>query len=154
MNRRTFLYNAAVSAASLATFSQCGESARAQNSGVKWPIGCFNRPWAKWGIEAALDGIKRGLTLAQVKAAKPTPKSKATTKAAKPATQAKDAPKTKKAVARAPKVAGGANGEASEPTAEKPVACGDCGTEFPTSREAGDHMRDAHNSPEAAGLGG
>ncbi len=38
--------------------------------------------------------------------------------------------------------------------AETPVKCGDCGQEFPTSREAADHMRDDHNSPEAAGTGG
>jgi hypothetical protein len=30
-----------------------------------------------------------------------------------------------------------------------PVACGDCGREFETSREAADHMRDEHNSAEA-----
>jgi sugar phosphate isomerase/epimerase len=23
-----------------------------------WPIGCFNRPWTKWGYDASLDGIK------------------------------------------------------------------------------------------------
>jgi hypothetical protein len=47
---------------------------------------------------------------------------------------------------------GGANGE--EPPAEKPVGCGDCGREFPTSREAADHMRDEPGSVEAAGSGG
>ena len=34
-----------------------------KNTGVTWPIGCFNRPWAaeknKWGgLDAALDGMK------------------------------------------------------------------------------------------------
>ena len=38
--------------------------------------------------------------------------------------------------------------------AEKPIKCGDCGREFPTSREAAEHMRDEHNSQEAAGSGG
>ena len=38
--------------------------------------------------------------------------------------------------------------------AEKPIKCGDCGQEFPSSREAAEHMRDEHNSPEAAGTGG
>lgn len=23
-----------------------------------WPIGCFNRPWSKWGYDATLDGIR------------------------------------------------------------------------------------------------
>lgn len=87
-------------------------------------------------------------------------KPKAATKATKPATRAKNAPKTAKRNTRARKVAGGRNGEASTPVeepaapVEKPVNCGDCGQEFPTSREAGDHMRDAHNSPEAGGSGG
>ena len=42
--------------------------------------------------------------------------------------------------------------EASENGAGKgkgPVACGDCGQEFETSREAADHMREEHNSQEA-----
>ena len=41
----------------------------------------------------------------------------------------------------------------SEPKAkaEKPIKCGDCSREFPNSREAAKHMRDEHNSPEAAG---
>jgi len=33
---------------------------------------------------------------------------------------------------------------------EGKIACGDCGQEFETSREAADHMRDEHNSQEAA----
>jgi sugar phosphate isomerase/epimerase len=32
--------------------------AAANAKGLSWPIGCFNRPWAKWGYAAALDGIK------------------------------------------------------------------------------------------------
>jgi sugar phosphate isomerase/epimerase len=27
-------------------------------SGVKWPIGCFNRPWTKWSFEETLKAIK------------------------------------------------------------------------------------------------
>ena len=34
-----------------------------------------------------------------------------------------------------------------------PVACGECGQEFPTSREAAEHMAEAHGAPEAAGSG-
>ena len=41
-----------------------------------------------------------------------------------------------------------------KPKAEKPIKCGDCSQVFPSSREAADHMRDEHNSPEAAGPGG
>lgn len=76
-------------------------------------------------------------------------KAKASTKAEKGGKGAKRAPKTGT-------VAGAANVEPSETTApaEQPVSCGDCGEEFPTSREAGDHMRDQHTSPEAAGVGG
>lgn len=31
---------------------------RAENGAKSWPIGCFNRPWTKWGYDASLDGIK------------------------------------------------------------------------------------------------
>ena len=58
MNRRTFLYHAAVSTASLAAIDRFAESAAAQTPRVKWPVGCFNRPWTTWGMDAALDGIK------------------------------------------------------------------------------------------------
>lgn len=30
----------------------------AASAEVKWVIGCFNRPWVKWGFDAALDSIK------------------------------------------------------------------------------------------------
>ena len=36
---------------------------------------------------------------------------------------------------------------------KNPVTCGECGQEFPSSREAAEHMRDEHGSPEAAGSG-
>lgn len=50
MNRRTFLKLAAAAAVvpQLPTFA----------AGSPWTIGCFNRAWSKWGIEAALDGTK------------------------------------------------------------------------------------------------
>src|SRR5438067_4030909 len=58
MNRREFLHSAAITAASAplitATFA-------AENTGVHWPIGCFNRPWHEktdWGLDTALDGIR------------------------------------------------------------------------------------------------
>jgi sugar phosphate isomerase/epimerase len=50
MNRRYFL--AATSLATLGFITSTNAAAPA------WPIGCFNRPWSKWGTEAALDGIK------------------------------------------------------------------------------------------------
>ncbi len=37
----------------------------------------------------------------------------------------------------------------AEAKAEKPMTCGECGEEFPNSREAAKHMREEHNSPEA-----
>jgi len=58
MNRRTFLQTTA--AAALATTSPLLRTARAESGakGVPWPIGCFNRAWAKWPYDVALDGIK------------------------------------------------------------------------------------------------
>jgi hypothetical protein len=48
-----------------------------------------------------------------------------------------------------------AKGQAkTDAKAEPPVACGECKQEFPSSREAAEHMRDEHNSPEAPGSGG
>jgi hypothetical protein len=85
-----------------------------------------------------------------------------------PARKAASAPKSAKKAAAKPKaarkakaakakkgrkVAGGSNGEPPVPV-EKPISCGDCGREFPNSREAADHMRDEHGSAEAAGSGG
>lgn len=26
--------------------------------GVKWPVGCFNRPWTKWSYDVTLDGLR------------------------------------------------------------------------------------------------
>ena len=52
MNRREFIRDAIVGAGALAL----GGTAEARQ--VKWPIGCFNRPWTKWGFDAALREIK------------------------------------------------------------------------------------------------
>lgn len=55
MNRRDFILKASLATASLSL----ANAAFAAESGVKWPIGCFNRAWTKWGgIDVALDGIK------------------------------------------------------------------------------------------------
>src|SRR4051794_37777202 len=50
MNRRTFLATASLGTLAFAS----GKLAAAP----KWPIGCFNRPWSKWGMDAALDGVR------------------------------------------------------------------------------------------------
>ncbi len=110
-------------------------SPSAAGSAVMGGVACNG--WRFWAVEGT----------EKPEAAKP--------KAAKAATKAKKAPKAGKRTTKAKKVAGGSNGdEPAEPVVEKPVNCGECGQEFPTSREAGDHMRDAHNSVEAAGSGG
>src|SRR5881392_2493692 len=52
MNRREFLMagGAFIGASVFSNFAA---------SGAKWTIGCFNRPWTKWGgIDVALHGIK------------------------------------------------------------------------------------------------
>jgi hypothetical protein len=104
--------------------------------------------WRFWTVEGTEAKKAKGAATPKA-AAKP----KAATKPTKPATRAKKAPKAAKRATSAKKVTGGSNGADQEPV-EKPVSCGDCGQEFPTSREAGDHMRDAHGSAEAAGSGG
>jgi hypothetical protein len=98
--------------------------------------------WRFWTPEGAEAPARKPTTRAtSAKRANTTPKPKGR--------KAKGKAKPKKAR----KVAGGANGEEPETPVEKPVNCGDCGQEFPTSREAGDHMRDEHGSLEAAGVG-
>jgi hypothetical protein len=139
-------------------------SPSAAGSAVMGGVACNG--WRFWTVEGT-EKPKRermtrpeGLAVEHAPKAKSAPKAKAATKPAKPATKAKNPPKTTKRAPRPKKVAGGSNGEASTPVeepaapVEKPVNCGDCGQEFPTSHEAADHMRDAHNSPEAAGSGG
>ena len=81
--------------------------------------------------------------------------TKATATPRKPKGAAKPKGKAKRSAKAKParRIEGSSNGE--QPTAEKkPVGCGECGQEFPTSREAAGHMRDEHGSAEAAGSGG
>jgi sugar phosphate isomerase/epimerase len=53
MKRREFLQRAIVGGAAL------GLSRRAAlGAGVRWPIGCFNRPWTTWSFDEALKQIK------------------------------------------------------------------------------------------------
>jgi sugar phosphate isomerase/epimerase len=51
MNRREFLQHTIVSGVSLSL-------SPALNAGVRWPIGCFNRPWTTWSFDEALQQIK------------------------------------------------------------------------------------------------
>lgn len=56
-SRRDFIATASTAAATAALLPL---STRAAEKSVpaRWPVGCFNRPWVKWGYDAALDGIK------------------------------------------------------------------------------------------------
>ncbi|MFN0123496.1 MAG: sugar phosphate isomerase/epimerase family protein [Blastocatellia bacterium] len=51
-NRRDFLSTTAMAAAALTINTMHTEAA------VKWPVGCFNRPWTKWSYDETLDGVK------------------------------------------------------------------------------------------------
>src|SRR5258708_24132662 len=54
MNRREFIRNVIVAGAATAV----PRSSDAAAKDIKWPIGCFNRPWAKWTFDQALKQIK------------------------------------------------------------------------------------------------
>ncbi len=55
MNRRKFLHAATLATTSLAALPlSCATIAKQPN----WHIGCFNRPWAKWSYDDALDGVR------------------------------------------------------------------------------------------------
>ena len=82
--------------------------------------------WEFWSVEGAPAVPPRAQRKTTEQPARPKPRS-----------QAKAKPK------RAAKPKTGENGT-------DPVACGDCGQEFETSREAADHMRVEHNAAEAA----
>lgn len=56
MNRRSFLQTASAAATAVLGSSLWVEALAAEK--LNWPIGCFNRPWTKWGYDTALDGIK------------------------------------------------------------------------------------------------
>ena len=54
MNRRKFLRTATISTTAIAALPlSCATVAKKTN----WTIGCFNRPWAKWSYDDALDGV-------------------------------------------------------------------------------------------------
>ena len=54
MNRRTFIQQAIVASAATRILSSTDGLAK----GVKWQIGCFNRPWTKWPFDQTLKEIK------------------------------------------------------------------------------------------------
>ena len=100
--------------------------------------------WRFWTPEGAAKDAPKPTTRPTA-AKKATAKPKRAVKAkGKGASKAKGAAKAKPKASKngkQPEIAGGANGEQPAP-AEKPVNCGACGQEFPTSREAADHMRE------------
>src|SRR5438552_11422241 len=57
MNRREFIQQAAIAGAATAALNFSGAET-VEAKGVKWQIGCFNRPWTKWSYDVTLDGIK------------------------------------------------------------------------------------------------
>ena len=55
MDRRTFLEQTALGGAAAAL--GLSSSARLDAS-VRWPVGCFNRPWTTWSFDDTLAQIK------------------------------------------------------------------------------------------------
>src|SRR5256885_8266106 len=54
MNRRDFLQSATLAGAATALGLRCVRAAAT----VRWPIGCFNRPWTTWSFDETLKQIK------------------------------------------------------------------------------------------------
>jgi sugar phosphate isomerase/epimerase len=54
MNRRDFIRQAIIMGTAMTDLSP----AKVEAKGVKWPVGCFNRPWTKWSFDQALKEIK------------------------------------------------------------------------------------------------
>jgi sugar phosphate isomerase/epimerase len=54
MNRRKFIHQSIFAGTALTVMS----SSSAEAKGVKWQIGCFNRPWTKWPFDQTLKEIK------------------------------------------------------------------------------------------------
>src|ERR1043166_2847815 len=57
MNRRDFVRAATVATAATVSLPRAGLKA-AESKSVRWPIGCFNRPWSNWPHDVGFDGIK------------------------------------------------------------------------------------------------
>jgi sugar phosphate isomerase/epimerase len=56
MNRRQFLHHTILGGA--ATTLGASLSSPLVAAGVRWPVGCFNRPWTTWSFDDALKQIK------------------------------------------------------------------------------------------------
>ena len=56
MNRREFLHHTIAGGAAAALGASMSSTLDAR--AVKWPIGCFNRPWTKWSFDDTLKQIK------------------------------------------------------------------------------------------------
>jgi sugar phosphate isomerase/epimerase len=56
MNRRQFLQHTIIGGAATALGGSLSSSLGA--AGVRWPVGCFNRPWTTWSFDDALKQIK------------------------------------------------------------------------------------------------
>lgn len=54
MKRREFINQAIIAGAAMAVAG----SIEAEAGGVKWEVGCFNRPWTKWTFDQTLKEIK------------------------------------------------------------------------------------------------
>ncbi len=52
MNRRQFIQQTTIATAAAAAFDFTAEAK------VKWPVGCFNRPWTKWSFDETLKQTK------------------------------------------------------------------------------------------------
>ena len=55
-SRRQFLVT--VSTGVAATLLAGRVAGAEKSNALQWPVGCFNRPWTKWGFDEALDSIK------------------------------------------------------------------------------------------------
>ncbi|OLD19188.1 MAG: xylose isomerase [Acidobacteria bacterium 13_1_40CM_3_65_5] len=56
MNRREFLQHTIIGGAATTLGASLSPSLSA--AGVRWPVGCFNRPWTTWSFDEALKQIK------------------------------------------------------------------------------------------------
>jgi len=56
MNRREFLQQTVTGGAAAVLGASCSRTLGA--AGVRWPVGCFNRPWTTWSFDETLKQIK------------------------------------------------------------------------------------------------
>jgi sugar phosphate isomerase/epimerase len=57
-SRREFLCDGGLVLAAAAVLADVPGLMAAARPAVRWPIGCFNRPWAKWPFDETLKGVK------------------------------------------------------------------------------------------------